>query len=405
MAPEARDLVFTSAINKGAALVYTSNVDSNVSRHGLTLPQGLREPRLVNVKHSDYKGGRLLGKELCRLTEAIPRRQQVTCLIQQKSGRGLGDSYASERICDGVTSKVKEFCGHKDHQFTANIVYPSMPAGLDIQDTESPELQEWRTSVKDRVGSALIADTYISVIVTPEDFLAELAWEAVARYRPAYDQVLISGFGHTSLGKEHLLAGHMFGTIDTQYYKKGRGLQFTLSRIIPVVGRELNGLPSEISKELLPGEDSGRIYSDTELYVADMQGKMVQRLFRTYDGLVPPSGSDIDGCKEWTGSERDAPDECKLRVRAKLYDIHIADTVIVEGKLEVSYWLKLNWLDRRLAWDPEVYDGLITIDYTKVWRPPYYWQNKARSQHSPPVPSPLTSYPAAPFPHSTTGGT
>ena len=99
------------------ALVYTSNTDvclsdclagagTNVGIAGVDYPPDMTGPRLVNAKHSDYGGGRKLGKEFCRITETITQRQVIACMVQGRDD-GTGEAYASARICDGFWSAVR----------------------------------------------------------------------------------------------------------------------------------------------------------------------------------------------------------------------------------------------------------------------------------------------------------
>ena len=75
-----RDKIYRKIISQGMGLIYTSDKDVELypeGQRGVSLPANFTGPRVINAKHSDYKGGRKLGKELCRVTETIPARQYI----------------------------------------------------------------------------------------------------------------------------------------------------------------------------------------------------------------------------------------------------------------------------------------------------------------------------------------
>jgi len=333
-----RDKIYRKIISQGMGLIYTSDKDVElypVGQRGVSLPANFTGPRVINAKHSDYKGGRKLGKELCRVTETIPARQYIACMIDS-GGSGSGAAYVSQQVCDGVVSKVADYCPEKAHKFVGNIYYPSAASLLEITDI---------------AGTAFVADTDITVVVCPSDEIASAVVEAANLYSITSTLPYISGFDNTAIGRDLLgkLDNNFFATIDTLYYDLGRGLMEMLYKLIPLVDRSKDGLPASMV-------DKVRVYSQTEIFVEDMSAKTVDRLLRSYDPLIKPGG----------------PND--VQVRTGLKDVSF--TEVVHGEVEVVFWLQMEWEDERLVWDPFVYDGLIRLpDDSLVWKPAFYFFN------------------------------
>ncbi|MDC0526278.1 hypothetical protein OAO87_04670 [bacterium] len=223
-------------------MIYTSRVDVNET--GLST-----DARLLNVRYSDYSGGRRLGQELCRLTSGIDKRQHIVCIIQGEGG-GAGEALSSRRLCDGFVSKVQDYCPTKQHIYDGNITFPPGASEQDITDL---------------IGAAVTMNSDASVIVCPSDSVAEVAVSALGTYKEnGMRNMFVSGFDHNSLGQRLLDEEHIFGTIDIQYYDPGRGLMFTVSRVIDLVGRSRDRLPEGLESPM---------YSTTQLYVTDMASK------------------------------------------------------------------------------------------------------------------------------------
>ena len=377
----ARDSIYNQIIGRGMGLVYTSDKDVNMSiGRGVTLPEGMTSARVINAKHSDYKGGRKLGKELCRITESVPARQYVACMIDS-GGSGSGAAYVSQQVCDGFISKMQSYCPEKEHVYEQNIVYPSEATLAEITDI---------------AGTAFVANTDITVVVCPTDAIAAAVVEAANLYSITSTLPYISGFDNTAVGRDLLgkLDNNFFATIDTLYYDDGRGLMEMLNKLLPLVDRAKDGLPQ--------GMTGPRVYSETEIFVEDMSAKTMDRLLRSYDALISPGGSN------------------DVQVRTGIKDISF--TQVDHGEIEAVFWLQMEWEDERLEWDPFVYDGLIRLpDPGAVWRPAFYFFNirdkddidlcvialsLAPSLVKPSlllplyvVPLTLTSYPVTPTPH------
>ena len=323
----------------GADLEIEFGPEIQALAQSIVLSNGTFSPRILNVKHSDYGGARDLGKEFCRITESIPARQYYICVIQQEGG-GVGEHYVSERVCEGVHSKIVDYCPEKEHVYVGNVEFPPYPS------SEFNSIEEWEEVIIDLLGSTFLGNTDLTAVVAPSDQIAKLVYTAALRYHPA-GEVYISGFDDDATGRELLRQYALWGTIDVQYYKPGRGLQKTLSRVLPII---------LLAEEQLPMAFRGvRAYSLTELYVPDMEAKVQDRLLRSYDKSVKPIGNVI--------------------VQTGMQDVTIYEANMREGRFEAVFWMTRLWRDTRLSWDPVIYDGLIRVDADDVWRPAYYYNN------------------------------
>jgi len=285
----------------------------------------LAEPRIVNVKHSAYNGARRLGEEFCEVTATVPQRQRVACVVES------GDE-VSQRVCNGFKDKLLDYCPEKQHIFQPDITLP---------------LSATADQIRSYIGTAVTVDASITALVTPNDHIASIADEAVELY--ASRQIRISGFGHTSMGRRLLskYPGGIYATIDTLYFKPGRGLMFTLQRVIALMATDIDSLPAGMSD---------RLYSDSQLIVEDMASETMNTLLRTYDKRVRPPGAIVG-------------------VSVALRSVSIVDFKAEDGVMDVVVQLERRWQDLRLTWEPAAYEGVVRIADDEIWQPLYYFTN------------------------------
>ena len=69
----------------------------------------------------------------------------------------------SKRICDGVISKIDDYCPDKAHVFVGEIEFPPYPSA------SFASLDEWENTIIDLLGATFLGDTDITAVVAPSD--------------------------------------------------------------------------------------------------------------------------------------------------------------------------------------------------------------------------------------------
>ena len=69
-----------------------------------------------------------------------------------------------------------------------------------------------------------------------------------------------------------------------------------------------------------------------------------------------------------------------LPTQVGLHDVQVETIDTAGGSFDATFWLQLEWTDRRLEWNPRIYNGTIQRVPGSIWEPQMYIQNMKTSQ-------------------------
>jgi hypothetical protein len=69
-------------------------------------------------------------------------------------------------------------------------------------------------------------------------------------------------------------------------------------------------------------------------------------------------------------------------VQIGLHDVQVDEIDTSGGSFDATFWIQLEWIDRRLEWDPRTYNETIERLPGTIWEPAIYIRNILTSQSS-----------------------
>ena len=262
----------------------------------------------------------VVAKEICRTTSGAAFRHKVLKLY--------GTPYADNRV-DANTDYLEEVCG----------------ATVEVVAAERALFRE--DLAEEYAFAALVKDSSITTILAANDRMIKGALKAIDRaLSPAKAaNLIIGGFDWT---EDWLLTKQLQVASGDQYMSTaGMGVWQTVVNVIDTVqGFKLN---TTADVQAFFRTDDTRFDTEASCQFADAEGFVIDGLLSGYQPGVrakPEADEDV------------AP----TVVAVGLHDVAVEGIDTAGGGFTATSWMTLEWADPRLAFDANIYAGMLRVD-------------------------------------------
>jgi len=325
---------YARALNVTGLVVFFIEDAIDPTEYGLDLGKVL----MMQFRPDNPAGAEFLGQELCRVS---PSENKNIILY-------FGGTPALDLRLYGTLDAYKASCPDSSYTILRS------------------QRGDWTTETAYAdFKKIFVVESTINTILVGNDHMAKGVLQAADEFlsETQLQNLLVSGFDDSAVGKELIETKRIFATVDYNEDNRRAGTWHSIPLIKDLIEEYCFNNSLDLQEHL--SLNSLLIVTPVLPIAADREGYVTHRIGLTYDSnvrAVPVGGSGA------------------VEIAIELVDVSFEQIDVPDGSFEANFWLVIEWTDKRFVWDDRQFNSTAEKHVDSIWIPDIYFKNILTSQ-------------------------